>query len=58
MAGFHIRPIELVALKKLELVSQALATKLTGEAGREQKCFADTLRDVITRYEIEAARGS
>lgn len=54
--AFKISPIEMLALKKLELVSQALATKLSYSAGLEQKCLADTLRDVLTRYQIEEAK--
>lgn len=54
--AFKISQIELIALGKLELVSQALASKLSGSAGREQKCLADTLHDVLTRYQIEASR--
>lgn len=53
---FKIEPIEILALRKLELVSKALATKLGGASGREQKCLADVLTDVLDRYEIEAAR--
>ncbi len=55
-APFHISPIELIALKKLSLVSKALATRLTGAAAREQDCLATVLREVIDRYEIEAAK--
>lgn len=56
MTDFRISPIELLALKKLELVSQMLAEKLSGAASREQKCLADTLRDVIARYELADAK--
>lgn len=54
--AFHIEQIEVLALRKLELVSKALATKLSGEAGREQKCLADCLGQVLDRYEIEALK--
>jgi hypothetical protein len=48
--------IEVVALKKLSLVSHMLATKLSGSAMREQDCLAKTLDDVIRRIEIAAAQ--
>jgi len=54
--SFHIDRIEIIALRKLELVSKVLATKLSGTAGREQKCLADCLGQVLDRYEIEAAK--
>jgi hypothetical protein len=50
---FRISPIEIVALRKLELVSKAIATQLTSHTARtEQKCLADTLCDVLDRYQI------
>ena len=52
MRKMEITPIEILALNKLYIVSKALAQKLGGSAGREQDCLADTLRDVLTRYEI------
>ena len=54
--GFCIEPIEILALRKLALVSKALAVKLGGQAGREQDCLAQTLVDLLDRYEIEAAK--
>lgn len=47
--------IEIVALKKLALVSHALATKLGSRAGDEQKMLALTLDDVVRRIELAAA---
>jgi len=47
--------IELIALKKLSLVSHALAQKIGGRAGDEQKCLAGVLDDVIRQFEIGAA---
>jgi hypothetical protein len=44
-----IRGIELLALKKLSLVSHALAQKLGSD---EQKCLATTLDDLIRQIEI------
>lgn len=54
--AFRIQPIEIIALRKLALVSKCLATKLTGQASREQECLANVLVDVLDRYEIEAAK--
>ena len=50
--------IELVALKKLSLVSHALAQKIGGSAGEEQKCLATVLDDVIRQIEINAAKAA
>lgn len=55
-ATIQIEHIEVVALRKLELVSKALATKLTGMAAKEQQCLAGVLGDVLDRIEIAAAR--
>lgn len=49
---FQISPIEMLALRKLYLVSKALATKLPHSSAREQDCLADTLREVLDRYEL------
>lgn len=46
--------IEMLALKKLSLVSHALADKIGGSAGREQTTLAKTLDDVILRIELAA----
>jgi hypothetical protein len=51
-----VRGIELIALKKLSLVSHALAQRIGGEAGREQKCLAGVLDDLIRNIELAAAR--
>lgn len=48
-----ISGIELVALKKLALVSHVLATKLSSEAAREQKCLASTLDDLLRQIEMQ-----
>jgi CRISPR/Cas system CSM-associated protein Csm2 small subunit len=50
--------IELVALKKLALVSHALAQKIGGRAGEEQKCLAGVLDDVIRQIELSAAKAA
>ena len=47
--------IEIVALKKLSLVSHMLAQKLDGSAGDEQKCLATVLDDIIRQIEIKAS---
>lgn len=54
----EVMGIELVALKKLSLVSHALAQKIGGRAGEEQKCLASVLDDVIRQIEINAAKAA
>jgi len=51
-----VRGIDLVALKKLSLVSHALANKIGGTAGSEQKCLAGVLDDIIREIELGAAK--
>lgn len=46
--------IEIIALKKLSLVSHALAEKIGGSAGREQTTLAKTLDDLIRQIEMKA----
>lgn len=46
--------IEIIALKKLTLVSFALAEKLPGAAGSEQRALAKTLHDLVIQIEIKA----
>ena len=53
-----VQDIELVALKKLSLVSHALASKLDLRAQQEQKCLAGVLDDVIRRIELAAAQST
>lgn len=48
----EINGLELTALKKLSLVSHALAGKIGGRAGDEQKTLASVLDDVIRRIEL------
>jgi len=48
----EINGLELTALKKLSLVSHALASKIGGRAGDEQKTLATVLHDVIRRIEL------
>lgn len=54
--AISISGIEIVALKKLSLVSHALAQKLGGAAALEQTTLARTLDDVLRRIEIEASK--
>ena len=56
IVNISVEPIELVALKKLSLVSHALASKLDYRASEEQKCLATVLDDVIRRIELAAAK--
>jgi len=46
--------IEIMALKKLTLISHALADKLTGSAGAEQKALARCLEDLVRQIELKA----
>lgn len=50
--------IDLVALKKLSLVSHALAQKIGGSAGDEQKVLATVLDDVIRKIELAAVKAT
>jgi hypothetical protein len=50
-----ISGIEILALKKLSLVSHALADKIGGSAGREQAVLVKTLDDLLRQIEIKAA---
>lgn len=48
---FDIRGIDIIALKKLSLVSHALAQKIGGSAGQEQQVLATVLDDTIRKIE-------
>lgn len=52
--AISITGIEVIALKKLSLVSHALAQKIGGVAGLEQETLAKTLDDVVRRIELAA----
>jgi hypothetical protein len=52
--AISVNGIELLAMKKLSLVSHALAQRIGGTAGREQTMLATTLDDVIRRIELAA----
>lgn len=56
--AISVTGIELLCLKKLSLVSHALAQKLGGSSGQEQATLAKTLDDVIRRIQLAAAGGS
>ena len=52
----RIDPIEVLALKKLALISGALAASLSDHsAAREQRSLTRVLIDVVNRAEIENA---
>lgn len=52
-----VRGIDLIALKKLSLVSHALAQRLGDyRAKQEQACLATVLDDVIRKIELAAAK--
>lgn len=48
--------LDLIALKKLSLVSHALAEKIGGGAGREQTTLAGVLDEVTRKLELAAAK--
>lgn len=50
--------IEIIALKKLSLVSHALAEKIGGRAGEEQAVLAKVLDDTIRKIELSAAKAA
>lgn len=54
----QVMGIDLIALKKLSLVSHALAEKIGGAAGREQETLASVLDTVIRKIELAAAKSS
>lgn len=53
--AISVTGIEIVALKKLSLVSHALAAQLSHSAGQEQKLLARTLDELILQIELRAA---
>jgi hypothetical protein len=57
--AIDVNGLELAALKKLSLVSHALARKLSDfRAREEQTTLAMTLDEVIRRIELAAATGT
>ena len=54
--SISINGLEVTCLKKLSLVSHALATKLKYHAQEEQKTLVKVLDDVILRIELAAAK--
>lgn len=55
--AIQVNGLELIALKKLALVSHALANKLSSSEREEQKTLAMTLDEIIRRVEFAAAKG-
>lgn len=53
--AISVNGLDMMALKKLSLVSHALAQKIGGHAGREQQTLAGVLDDVIRKIELAAA---
>lgn len=49
--------LDVIALKKLSLVSHALAEKIGGSAAHEQSTLAGVLDDIIRQIELSAAKG-
>jgi len=52
--AISITGIEILALKKLTLVSYALARRLGGAGGREQETLAKTLDDLVRQIELKS----
>jgi hypothetical protein len=53
MPAVTISPVELVALKKLALINNALAASLSdATAAREQKALTRVLVDVVSRADL------
>lgn len=48
----EISTIELLAMKKLAVISGALAKSLSGQASREQTALTRVLIDVVNRAEL------
>jgi len=55
--SIEVNGLELAALKKLALVSHALARRLAASSGQEQTTLAMTLDEIIRRIEFAAATG-
>lgn len=56
LESFSISAVEILALKKLALVSGALASSLSDvNAAREQKTLTRVLIDVINRWDVSSA---
>jgi len=51
----EISQIELMALKKLALINDALAKSLSGTAAREQSALLRVLVDVVSRADLANA---
>lgn len=54
--AISVTGIDILALKKLSLVSHALAAKIGGMAGDEQKSLVGVLDDLIRQIEIRATQ--
>lgn len=55
MSAVTISPVEIMALKKLALISGALAGSLSdATASREQKALTRVLIDVINRWDVSS----
>ncbi|MBO9108781.1 hypothetical protein J5288_08700 [Agrobacterium sp. S2/73] len=55
MSAVTISPVEIMALKKLALISGALASSLSdATASREQKALTRVLIDVINRWDVSS----
>lgn len=52
--GVSVTGIDLLALKKLSLVSHALAQKIGGRAGQEQTALVGVLDGLVRQIELRA----
>lgn len=55
MASIEISQIELLALKKLAVISGALAKSISGQASVEQMALTRVLIEVVNRAEVSNA---
>jgi hypothetical protein len=57
--SINVLGIEIIALKRLALVSHALAEKIDGySAKKEQEMLATTLDSLVRKIELRAATGA
>lgn len=54
--AISVTGLDVLCLKKLSLVSHALADKIGGSAGLEQTALAGVLDEVIRKVELAAAK--
>ena len=55
--AISVTGLDIIALEKLSLVSHALAGKIGGTAGLEQKALVEVLDGLVRQIKINSARG-